>query len=298
KNYPIPSPPLKANSSRSSASTLSFLPTANMHLHDGAENGPSTGQPLIVVPPDEAVSGRQRDQATQNPKVPHHIILEYEASLRRLYTDWIDLYQLHRPDPTTPLEESLEALSDLVRAGKVRYVGLSTFPAWEIMEALAIANQQNLASSPVCEQPPYSLLDRRPERELLPFARKHGVGIIPWSPLHGGILTGKYNDDSVEPSGRWAAQMKDEALRKPLLNAMVATRQLMALANKMGITMIQLALGWLIAQDGVTSPIIGPRDRQQLTENMAALQVSLDEGSLIAIDEIAAPKLSLMPMAD
>lgn len=126
-----------------------------------------------------------------------HIIQECEASLKRLKTDWIDLYQLHRPRPEIAIDETLRALDDLIRAGKVRYIGTSTFAAWQVMESLWASKELGLNRF-VCEQPPYNILDRRIERELLPMARTYGIGTIPWSPLAGGLLSGKYRKGQKE----------------------------------------------------------------------------------------------------
>src|SRR4030095_7923672 len=154
-----------------------------------------------------------------------HIVAQCEASLQRLQTDVIDLYQLHRPMSTIPIDETLRALDDLVRSGKVRYLGTSTFGAWQLMEALWVSKELGLNRF-VCEQPPYHLLDRRIERELLPMARTYGMGVIPWSPLAGGLLTGKYRRDQPMPEGsRYAdvpQEYRDTALGKRTMDAIEA----------------------------------------------------------------------------
>lgn len=274
---------------------INFIDTANIY---------SRGQSETVV--GKALVGR-RDQVVLATKVfgpmgdgpnergnsRRHIIAECEASLRRLGTEWIDLYQLHRPDPATPIEESLLALDELVRAGKVRYVGFSTFPAWQTMEALAIADRRNLHSSPVCEQPPYNILERRVEADLVPLALKYGIGIIPWSPLASGLLTGKYSD-GAPAGGRLTANK--EFIASPAFAASVdCVRGLTKLAENAGLTTTALALAWLIQQPAVTAPIIGPKDRAQLADNLAALDATLDAELLAAIDELAPPRQAIFP---
>jgi aryl-alcohol dehydrogenase-like predicted oxidoreductase len=224
-------------------------------------------------------------------------MLECEASLRRLNTDYIDLYQFHRPDPFTPVEESLMAMDDLIRAGKVRYVGISTYPAWQTVEAMWAADRRSLASAPVCEQPPYNILERRIEREVVPVAQKYGIGLIPWSPLAGGLLTGKYADGQLPEGSRYSARLAEagadaEALRR----ALDISGQLAGIATEAGLTLTQLALAWCMQQPGVTSPIIGPRDRAQLRENLAALDVKLDSSTLEAIDRVAPPGEAVHPL--
>jgi aryl-alcohol dehydrogenase-like predicted oxidoreductase len=224
-----------------------------------------------------------------------HIKLQCEASLRRLRTDYIDLYQLHRPDVTTPIEETLDALDDLVRAGKVHYVGVSTFvPTWLTMEAIAIADRRGLSSSPVCEQPPYNLLDRRIEADLIPLAQKYGLAIIPWSPLGSGLLTGKYSGGKKPEDSRVASW--GDKLDPQLFSAAVSkVDELAKVAANAGLSLVQLALAWLAQAPAVTSPIIGPRDRAQLAESLTAVGVKLDEATLSAVDDIVPPKAAVFP---
>ena len=213
-----------------------------------------------------------------------------------LSTDYIDLYQLHRPDPTTPIEESLQALDDLVHEGKVHYVGLSTFQAWETMEALAIADKRHLASAPVSEQPPYNILDRRVEADLVPLAARYGLGILPWSPLAWGILTGKYAGGKVAPGTR-VATMDSFKNHPNFADALAAADRLTAIADEAALTPIQLALAWLCQQPGVTAPIIGPKDRAQLADNLSATDVTLDADTLAAIDAVAAPNQAVFRLS-
>jgi aryl-alcohol dehydrogenase-like predicted oxidoreductase len=213
-----------------------------------------------------------------------HVTEACHASLRRLGTDWIDLYQIHRPQPSVPIDETLRALDDLRRAGKIRYAGCSTFAAWQVCEAHYVAKQLGAAGF-VCEQPPYNLLDRRVERELLPFCRTYEYGVIPWSPLAGGILSGKYLDDKPD-EGRYAKSDPSNRVGQAPQSKMLQLREV---AEGAGMSMAQLSLAWVASQPGVTSPIIGARSEQQLEESAAACQVRLDEGVLKQIDEIFEP---------
>ena len=213
-----------------------------------------------------------------------HVVEACEASLKRLGTDWIDLYQIHRPQPSVPVEETLRALDDLRRAGKIRYAGCSTFAAWQVCEAHYVAKELGSAGF-VCEQPPYNILDRRIETELLPFCRTYEYGVIPWSPLAGGMLSGKYLEGDPkegryaksDPGGRLKQLPKQKLLR------------LKGLAERNGMTMAALSLAWVANQPGVTSPIIGARNKQQLKESVAACQLKLSEKVLKGVNDIFEP---------
>jgi aryl-alcohol dehydrogenase-like predicted oxidoreductase len=217
------------------------------------------------------------------------IIEQAEASLRRLKTDWIDLYQIHRPEPGCPIDETLRALDDLVRSGKVRYIGASTFAAWQLIESLWVSKEYGL-NRVVTEQPPYNLLDRRIERELIPAAVSYGFGIIPWSPLAGGFLSGKYRRQGDQPEGRFSdgTHVRSTSL---LTNprAFDVVDALEGVAREKGIPLSQLALAWTIQQPGITSPIIGPRTLEQLEDNLKALEVKLSPQELERIDAISPP---------
>jgi len=212
----------------------------------------------------------------------YHIMGQCEESLRRLKTDHIDLYQIHRPQASIPIDETLRALDDLVRSGKVRYVGTSTFAAWQVVESLWASRELGLTRF-VCEQPPYNLLDRRIERELLPMAATYGFGIIPWSPLAGGKLTGKYARGKPAPEN---SREKPENF-KPATWA--ALEGLAGLARDKGCSMTALCLAWNLGQPGVTSPIIGPNSVAQLEENLASLEVKLTEEDRKRIDALVPP---------
>ena len=215
-----------------------------------------------------------------------HIVSSCESSLRSLRTDRIDLYQLHRPTfAAVPQEETLAAFDELVRDGKVRHVGASTHPAWVLMEALAISEREGLARYET-EQPPYNLLDRRIENELLPLCRKYGLGVLPWSPLGGGILAGRYSDGIPDDSrATRRPQVKDRITDRGL----DVVRELGKLAADRGLTLSQLALLWCKDQDGVTAPIIGPRTMEQLDDALGVLDATLDDETRATCDELVHP---------
>ncbi len=225
-----------------------------------------------------------------------HVLEQCEASLRRLQTDYIDLYQIHRPSPDVPIDETLRALDDLVRAGKVRYVGTSTFPAWQVVEALWTAHDLGL-NRPVCEQPPYHLLDRRIERELVPMALTYGIGIIPWAPLASGFLTGIYRRGQAPPAGtRFARNPETQRQRKMHDEAAFAVLdEVEAIAAAKGCSPGQLALAWNMAQPGVTSPIVGPRTLQHWQDNLGALDVAVTDDDRARLDAAAPPGRAIAP---
>jgi aryl-alcohol dehydrogenase-like predicted oxidoreductase len=218
------------------------------------------------------------------------IMQQVDGSLRRLRTDWIDLYQLHRPDPSCDIAESLGALTDLVRAGKLRYIGSSTFPAHEIVEA-QWASERRALERLACEQPPYSLLVRGIEADVLPVAQRYGMGIIPWSPLCAGWLAGGYRKGRELPASNRAAlvpQRFDMALPENRAK-LEAVEQLSELAESAGLTLPQLALGFIREHPGVTAAIIGPRTMDQLDTYLASAGERLEEAVLDRIDEIVPP---------
>jgi len=216
----------------------------------------------------------------------YHIMKAAEASLRRLRTDHVDLYQVHRPVPAVPIDETLRALDDLVRQGKVLYIGTSTFAAWQVMESLWASKELGLARF-VSEQPPYNLLDRRIERELLPFARTYGVAIIPWSPLAGGWLAGRYHRGQAPPQdSRYAKTWEKTPHTDELWDALEAFE---ALAAQKRCTPGQLALAWCAGAEGVTCPIIGPRTLGHLEDHLGALAVTVTEEDRKRLDDLFPP---------
>ena len=216
-----------------------------------------------------------------------HLIDACNASLERLQTDGIDLYQLHRAQSDVPIDETLRALDDLIRAGKIRYIGTSMFPSWKIVESLWAAKEFGLNRF-VCEQMAYNLLDRTAEREVLPAARTFGIATIPWAPLCGGLLTGKYKRDDQSAAGRWHGG-KDNFDRRVTPAAFDVIEGVVALAEEKGCSPSQLALAWLAAQPGITAPIIGPRTLDQALDNLGAASVTITEEDRARIDAFAPP---------
>jgi aryl-alcohol dehydrogenase-like predicted oxidoreductase len=222
------------------------------------------------------------------------VVQEVENSLRRLQTDWIDLYQVHRPDAATDVEETLAALTDLQRQGKIRAFGSSTFPAHEVVEAQWVAQRRALGRF-VTEQPPYSLLVRGIEADLLPVAERYGMGVLPWSPLAGGWLTGRYRKGQDIPTSRRAERMP---ARYDLSNPdnqrkLDAADAFAELAEKAGLSLIHMALAFTLAHPAVTAPIIGPRTMEQLESQLGAADVTLSTEVLDRIDEIVPPGVTL-----
>jgi aryl-alcohol dehydrogenase-like predicted oxidoreductase len=205
-----------------------------------------------------------------------------------LGVDHIDLYQIHRPQSSVPIDETLRALDDLITQGKVRYIGTSTFGAWQLVESLWQAEKLGLNRF-VCEQPPYNLLDRRIERELLPMAQTYGFGVIPWSPLAGGMLTGKYRRDEKGPEGSRYESGKFRSGEEVPAAAWNVIEGVEQLAKEIGCTMDAYALAWTLANPVITSPIIGPRTMEQLEGNLKALDVSISPEELKRVDEMIKP---------
>lgn len=223
------------------------------------------------------------------------IMQSVEDSLRRLGTDYIDLYQMHRPDEHTDIEETLGALDDLVRQGKVRYVGSSTFQPSQVVEAQWAA-RRNLTARFVTEQPPYSMLVRGVEADLLPTTLRHNMGTLVWSPLAGGWLSGKYRLGQDLPLTRRGSQKEPIDLTDPLIAAKLeAADQLGALADDLGVPLVRLALAFVLRHPGVTSAIIGPRTMEQLESQLDAATLELDEATLERIDEIVPPGTNVNP---
>ncbi len=217
-----------------------------------------------------------------------HVMQACEASLRRLQVDHIDLYQLHRPDPQTPIEETLSALTDLVHQGKVRYVGCSTFPAWGVMEALMATELRGFVRF-VSEQPPYNLLDRRIENELVPLAQAYELALIPWSPLAMGILAGRYDDETTYPAGSRAAVQGGIYAERVTARGIELGRAFSQVAKEAGMSAAQLAILWVKEQPGITAPLVGPRTLEQLVHLLPLLEMSLPEDVRAACDALVPP---------
>ena len=280
---------------------INFLDTANVYSRGRSEE--VTGEALKrsgrrerVVLATKVHGTMAEDDPNARGNSRRHIVEQCEASLRRLQTDYIDLYQLHRPQPDIPIDETLRAMDDLARSGKVRYIGTSTFAAWQVVESLWIAKELGLHRV-VCEQPPYNLLDRRIERELLPMARTFGIATIPWSPLGGGLLTGKYRrGEELPEESRFAQPGRTPQQRRRMNDAIWdVIEPLESLAQEKGCTASQLALAWCVQQPGVTSPIIGPRTMEQLADNLGALNVTVTDEDRARIDAIIPPGRMVSP---
>jgi aryl-alcohol dehydrogenase-like predicted oxidoreductase len=235
------------------------------------------------------VHGRTGDGPNDGGNSRLHILRACEDSLRRLGTDWIDLYQVHRPSPEIPVDETLGALTDLVRAGKVRYVGCSTHPAWMVMESLAASERHGFARY-VSEQSPYNLLDRRMENELVPLALKHAVALLPWAPLAQGVLAGRYPAGTGLPADSRAARHAGSIYAERVTEAGIAAGARFAeLARAHGRSPGQLALLWCKDQPGITSPVIGPRTMDQLADLLPVLDAALSAEEKEACDAINPP---------
>jgi aryl-alcohol dehydrogenase-like predicted oxidoreductase len=235
------------------------------------------------------VFGRVGDLPNDGGASRYHIIKACEDSLKRLQTDHIDLYQLHRPPLTHPQDETLRAFDDLIRAGKVRYIGCSTHPAWMVMEALSISERYGL-NRYISEQPPYNLLDRRIENELIPLCQKYDLAILPWSPLAMGVLAGRYPQAGSYPEGsraqRWDEKMSQERITQ---RGVEVGRTVSKMAQERGLTASQLSLLWIKDQPGVTAPIIGPRTLAHLEDALGILDKTLDDSDRPLFDELVHP---------
>ncbi len=277
-------------------SGINFIDTADVYSAGESEEivgeAISTVRDQIVLA--TKVHGPMGPGANQRGNSRRWIISECEASLGRLGTDWIDLYQIHRWDPVTDLDETLGALTDLVHQGKVRYIGCSTFPASTIVESHWVSERrarERFAS----EQPPYSILVRGVEAEVLPVCQRYGMAVLPWSPLAGGWLTGRYRKDQPVPQSHRASRvpqrydMNDRGNQRKL----EAVEQLAGVAQQAGISLIHLALAFVAQHPAVTAPIIGPRTMEQLEGQLGAAEVTLTPDVLDAIDAIVPPGRTL-----
>jgi aryl-alcohol dehydrogenase-like predicted oxidoreductase len=282
---------------------LNFIDTAD--VYSAGESEEIVGKALAGGRRDEVVLATKLVMPVGDDTDPNRrgtsrrwIIQAVENSLRRLGTDWIDLYQVHRPTPETDLDETLGALTDLVHQGKVRYIGHSTYPASLIVEAQWTARDRRLQRF-VTEQPPYSILTRGIEADVLPTCRRYGIGVIPWSPLQGGWLSGRYRK-GTDVAGPVSAARQRLANRYDLSmpenqRKLDAAERLAQLAEETGITLIQLAIAFVLTHPAVTAPIIGPRTMDHLESQLAAADVVVDDAVLDRIDEIVPPGTNLNP---
>jgi aryl-alcohol dehydrogenase-like predicted oxidoreductase len=278
---------------------INFIDTADVYSHGESEE--IVGKALVDGRRGDVilatkVHASMGDDPNHKGNSRRWIIREVESSLRRLKTDWIDLYQIHRPSPDTDVEETLGAVSDLVTQGKVRYIGSSTFPASHIVEAQWTARERRLTRF-VCEQPPYSMLVRAVEADVLPTCQRHGMGVISWSPLAGGWLSGKWRTGAETPTSSRAKLLPARYdLSLPVnQRKLEAADALGALADEAGTALVYLALAFVINHPAVTAAIIGPRTMEQLDSQLGAVDLKLEDAILDRIDEIVAPGINIDP---
>jgi aryl-alcohol dehydrogenase-like predicted oxidoreductase len=278
---------------------INFIDTADVYSHGESEE--IVGKALVDGRRGDVilatkVHASMGDDPNHKGNSRRWIIREVESSLRRLKTDWIDLYQIHRPSPDTDVEETLGAVSDLVTQGKVRYIGSSTFPASHIVEAQWTARERRLTRF-VCEQPPYSMLVRAVEADVLPTCQRHGMGVISWSPLAGGWLSGKWRTGAETPTSSRAKLLPARYdLSLPVnQRKLEAADALGALADEAGTSLVYLALAFVINHPAVTAAIIGPRTMEQLDSQLGAVDLKLEDAILDRIDEIVAPGINIDP---
>jgi aryl-alcohol dehydrogenase-like predicted oxidoreductase len=279
---------------------INFIDTAD--VYSAGESEQIVGKALAGGRRDRVVlatkfHGSMGEDPNEGGNSRRWVIREVEASLKRLQTDWIDLYQVHRWDPWTDHEQTLGALSDLVSAGKVRYIGSSTYPAAQIVNAQWIARERGLQRY-ICEQPPYSLLVRGVEADVLPTCREHRMGVIPWSPLAGGWLSGRWRKGAEDLGSRRSAMLPQRYdLSLPANQAKLdAADALARLADEHGMTLIHMAIAFVIGHPAVTAAIIGPRTMEQLESQLGAAELALDDALLDRIDEIVPPGRTLNPV--
>jgi aryl-alcohol dehydrogenase-like predicted oxidoreductase len=272
---------------------INFIDTANVYNLGDSERivgrflkeGGLRDQVVLAT----KVYGNMGELPNQGGATRYHILKACEDSLQRLQTDHIDLYQLHRPPMTHPQDETLRAFDDLIHAGKVRYIGCSTHPAWMVMEALALSERYGLARY-ISEQPPYNLLDRRIENELIPLCQKYDLAVLPWSPLAMGVLAGRYAQAGKFPDGsraaRWEPKFGESRVTR---RGIEVAQELAKMAQARGLTSSQLALLWVKDQPGVTSPIVGPRTLSHLEDALAVMEMTLDDADRPRFDEMVHP---------
>ncbi len=281
---------------------INFIDTADVYSHGESEE--IVGKALAGGKRDDVVlatkvhSTMSLTNANKQGNSRRWIIREVEDSLRRLQTDYIDLYQIHRPSPDTDIDDTLGALTDLVRAGKVRYIGSSTFPSHEVVEAQYVARDR-CRERFITEQPPYSMITRSVERDILPVCAKYGMGVIPWSPLAQGWLSGRFRRGAEISSRR--AQLLPERYDMSLpenQRKLEAADALGQLADDSGMTLVHLAVAFVMNHPAVTAPIIGPRTMDQLETQLGAADVVLTDDILDRVDEIVPPGLTILASDD
>jgi aryl-alcohol dehydrogenase-like predicted oxidoreductase len=269
---------------------INFIDTANVYAAGAAES--FLGHVLAARPRDSYVLATKlyfpMDDSGENKGLSRaQVLKQIDASLERLQTDHVDLYQCHRYDSETPLEETMEALNDVVTSGKARYIGFSEWTAPQIQASLDLSREHGWARF-VSSQPQYSLLWREPEREVIPLCRANGISQIVWSPLAQGALTGKYRPGAAPPEGSRATSERMGHQMGHLLDDDVLERvqRLVPIAERLGITMAQLALGWVLREENVASAIVGASRPEQVRENASASGIELDAATLAELDSV------------
>jgi aryl-alcohol dehydrogenase-like predicted oxidoreductase len=269
---------------------INFFDTADVYKNGIGEQ--LLGEILEKVRDQVVIGTKGRWRITDDPNdlgaTRHHLIAAVEASLRRLRTDYIDLYHIHGPDPRTSLEETLRALDDLIRAGKIRYIGVSNFAGWQLMKALSVSDRRNLSRF-VCYQGYYNLGARDLEREIVPLAVDQKVGITAWSPLAGGFLTGKYRRGEPLPAGSRLSE-RTPAESAPLTNPHKAydiIEEISRIATERGVTIAQVALNWVLRKPAITSLVIGATKLHQLEDNLNAVEWELTADEVERLDQVS-----------
>jgi aryl-alcohol dehydrogenase-like predicted oxidoreductase len=270
---------------------INFIDTANVYSAGKSESLLGQALKTLGLRRDQLIvatkaTGSMDDSPNGRGQSRHHLLNQVDASLKRLQLDYIDLYQLHGFDPLTPFEESLSALNDLIRSGKVRYIGLCNMAAWQIMKSLCVSERLNLSKF-VSVQAYYTIAGRDLERELVPMIRDQKLGLMVWSPLAGGLLSGKFSSaEDKGPAGARRAAFDFPLVDKPRAFRCVDAMRPMAGARK--ISVAQIALAWLLAKPFVTSVIIGAKSMDQLRDNIDSTRVQLDEAEIKQLDEVSA----------
>jgi aryl-alcohol dehydrogenase-like predicted oxidoreductase len=286
---------------------INLIDTADVYGHDPDDFAQGRGRSETIIGRYlRARGGRERWVLASKAHFPmsgdindrgssrRHLITACEASLRRLGTDYLDLYQLHHPSNEVPIDETLRALDDLVRQGKVRYLGSSSFGAWQIVESLWVAKEYGL-NRLVSEQPAYNLLDRRIERELIPMAQTYGLAILPWAPLAGGFLSGRYRPGQAAPAAARLTSLWKNAPSHLTPEAFAVLAEVERLAREKACTPSQIALAWCLAQPGVTAVLLGPRTLAHLEDHLMCLRVQLTPADLERLDAVAPPYRMTVP---
>lgn len=276
---------------------VNFIDTAN--IYSGTKSEEIIGEALqnkrknVVLATNAGLPRHQGPNGKGSSRI--HLFQEIEESLRRLRTEYIDLYQIHSFDSSTPLEETLRALEDLVHAGKVRYIGASNYAAWELMKALSISKQFGL-SQYISIQPSYSLADRTPERELIPLCLDQGIGVIPYYPLAGGILTGKYKGREIPAGSR--AEKNPEFMHRLEEEQLQLGDQMIKIAQSLHCTPSALSLAWLYTRPAVATVIVGATDPEQVKKNIESVELSLNQETLEELEKISSRFVYGKPFAE